>query len=209
MVEIPVCGHSGGTLHTIDTCDSLKRELCSQFFPDNAEILARRKLRELKHTGTIQEYVKEFAGLMLDVSDMTEKDKIFSFVEGLKPWAMTKLYKQKVQDLASAYALAERLFDLSGDSQETRRHQSSYLEETGTADRILLRLLVKIEVPIETASLSNPIRGTPEKDMIVQTRRIVLPIAIYVMDHIGQGNAWISRPSMPFRPLWLRGQMAS
>ena len=65
---------------------------------------------------------------MLDVSDMTEKDKIFSFVEGLKPWAKTKLYEQRVQDLASAYAIAERLFDLSDDTQETRRRQSSSLE---------------------------------------------------------------------------------
>ena len=109
----------------IDTWDSLKRELRSQFFPENVEILARRKLRELKHTGSIREYVKQFAGLMLDISDMTEKDKIFSFVEGLKPWARTKLYEQKVQDLVSAYATAERLFDLSSDVQETRRQQSS------------------------------------------------------------------------------------
>ena len=113
---------------TIDTWDSLKRELRSQVFPKNVDILARRKLRELKHTRTIREYVKEFAGLMLDVSDMTEKDKIFSFVEGLKLWVRIKLYEQKVQDLASAYAIAERLFDLSDDTQETRRRQSSSLE---------------------------------------------------------------------------------
>ncbi|KAA0041498.1 uncharacterized protein E5676_scaffold205G001550 [Cucumis melo var. makuwa] len=35
----------------IDTWDALKRELRSQFFPKNVEILARQKLRELKHTG--------------------------------------------------------------------------------------------------------------------------------------------------------------
>ncbi|KAA0060753.1 uncharacterized protein E5676_scaffold451G00450 [Cucumis melo var. makuwa] len=79
---------------TIDTWDSLKRELRSQFFPENVEILARRKLRELKHTG-------------------------------LKPWAKTKLYEQRVQDLTSAYAAVERLFDLSHDSQDARRHPSS------------------------------------------------------------------------------------
>ena len=61
---------------------------------------------------------------MLDISDMTEKDKIFGFVEGLKPWARTKLYEQRVQDLASAYATARRLFDLSSDAQDTRHHQS-------------------------------------------------------------------------------------
>ncbi|KAA0046198.1 uncharacterized protein E5676_scaffold688G00220 [Cucumis melo var. makuwa] len=79
---------------TIDTWDALKRELRSEFFPENVEILARRKLRELKHTG-------------------------------LKPWAKTKLYEQRVQDLTSAYAADERLFDLSNDSQDTRRHPSS------------------------------------------------------------------------------------
>ncbi|KAA0038414.1 uncharacterized protein E6C27_scaffold270G003130 [Cucumis melo var. makuwa] len=110
---------------TIDTWDVRKKELHSQFFPENVEILARRKLRDLKHTGTIREYVKQFASLMLDIHDMSEKDKVLCFVEGLKPWAKTKLYEQRVQDLTSAYAATERLFDLIGDSQDVKRHQSS------------------------------------------------------------------------------------
>ena len=69
--------------------------------------------------------MKQFAGLILDISDMTKKDKIFRFVEGLKSWARTKLYEQRVQDLTSAYVTAERLSDLSSDSQDSRRHQSS------------------------------------------------------------------------------------
>ncbi|TYK09503.1 uncharacterized protein E5676_scaffold499G001070 [Cucumis melo var. makuwa] len=56
---------------------------------------------------------------------MSEKDKVFCFVEGLKPWAKTKLYEQRVQGLTSTYAAAERLFDLTSDSQDVRRHQSS------------------------------------------------------------------------------------
>ncbi|KAA0051471.1 uncharacterized protein E5676_scaffold148G00190 [Cucumis melo var. makuwa] len=110
---------------TIDTWDVLKKELRSQFFSKNVEILARQKLCDLKHTGNIQEYVKQFAGLMLDIRDMSEKDKVFCFVEGLKPWAKTKLYEQRVQDLTSVYAAAERLFELTSDSQDMRRHQSS------------------------------------------------------------------------------------
>ncbi|TYK06183.1 uncharacterized protein E5676_scaffold287G00390 [Cucumis melo var. makuwa] len=58
----------------INTWDALKKELHLQFFPDNVEILARRKLRELKHTCNIREYVKQFAGLMLDIRDTYEKD---------------------------------------------------------------------------------------------------------------------------------------
>ncbi|TYK28632.1 uncharacterized protein E5676_scaffold2030G00580 [Cucumis melo var. makuwa] len=110
---------------TIDTWDALKKELRSQFFSENVEILAQRKLRELKHTCNVREYVKQFAGLMLDIRDMSKKDKVFCFVEGLKWWAKTKLYEQRVQDLTSAYAAAERLFDLTSDSQDVRGHQSS------------------------------------------------------------------------------------
>ncbi|KAA0037094.1 reverse transcriptase [Cucumis melo var. makuwa] len=62
---------------------------------------------------------------MLDIRDMSEKDKVFCFVEGLKPWARAKLYEQRVQDLTSAYAAAEWFFDLTSDSQNVRRHQSS------------------------------------------------------------------------------------
>ncbi|KAA0045375.1 uncharacterized protein E6C27_scaffold316G001620 [Cucumis melo var. makuwa] len=65
-----------------------------------------KKLHELKHTDSILEYVKEFAGLMLDICDMFEKDKVFCFVKGLKSWAKTKLYEQRVQDLTSAYTAA-------------------------------------------------------------------------------------------------------
>ena len=77
---------------TQDTWDNLKKELCSQFFLENVEILAQRKLCELGHTGTIWKYVKQFTGLMLNICDMSENDKIFSFVEGLNQWARTKLY---------------------------------------------------------------------------------------------------------------------
>ncbi|KAA0068072.1 reverse transcriptase [Cucumis melo var. makuwa] len=62
---------------------------------------------------------------MLDIRDMYEKNKVFCFVKGLKPWAKTKLYEQRVQDLASTYTVVERLFDLSNDSQDVRRHPSS------------------------------------------------------------------------------------
>ena len=90
---------------------------------------------------------------MLDVSDMTEKDKIFSFVEGLKPWAKTKLYEQRVQDLASAYAIAERLFDLSDDTQATRRRQSSSPGRDRNDQPNSPGLPMKMEVPVEIASL--------------------------------------------------------
>ncbi|MBE2321368.1 retrotransposon gag domain-containing protein, partial [Solirubrobacter sp. CPCC 204708] len=60
---------------TIDTWEDLKREMKTQFLPENVEYMARRKLRQLRHTGTVREYVKQFSALMLDIRDMSEKDK--------------------------------------------------------------------------------------------------------------------------------------
>ena len=77
----------------------------AQFFLKNVEFIARRKLWELKHIGTISDYVKQFSAVMLDIRDMSKKDKVFCFVEGLKLWARTKLYEQKVQDLVYGHML--------------------------------------------------------------------------------------------------------
>ena len=37
---------------------------------------------------------------MLDIKDMSEENKLFYFLEGLKHWARTELQRQCVQDLA-------------------------------------------------------------------------------------------------------------
>ncbi|KAL0362143.1 UNVERIFIED_CONTAM: hypothetical protein Scaly_1169500 [Sesamum calycinum] len=49
----------------------------------------RRIIRKLEHTTCLQDYVKAFTALMLDIRDMSEKDKLLTFMEGLKPWIST------------------------------------------------------------------------------------------------------------------------
>ncbi|KAE8690049.1 hypothetical protein F3Y22_tig00110929pilonHSYRG00045 [Hibiscus syriacus] len=88
-----------------------KNELKTSFLPENVDYNAHKKLRELSHTGTIREYVREFSTLMLDIKDMSERDKLFHFLEGLKPWARLELQRQKVQDLTVAIAAVECLND--------------------------------------------------------------------------------------------------
>ena len=48
---------------------------------------------------------------------MLEKNKVFCFVEELKPWAKTKLYEQKVQDFAYVLAISERLLDYGAEQE--------------------------------------------------------------------------------------------
>ncbi|KAL4339236.1 hypothetical protein GQ457_08G033370 [Hibiscus cannabinus] len=98
---------------TISTFDDFKRELKRQFYPENAEDEARARLRRLKQSGSIRDYIKEFTNLVLEIPDLSDKDSLFNFMDGLQPWAKTELKRRGVQDLADAIAKAESLVDYS------------------------------------------------------------------------------------------------
>ncbi|KAG9450106.1 hypothetical protein H6P81_010071 [Aristolochia fimbriata] len=86
-----------------------KAELKRQFFPENAEFEAGKELRALKQSGKIKEYVSRFTSLMLCISNMTDEDRLFAFLDGLKPWAEQELRRRDVKSLAEALSTAEKL----------------------------------------------------------------------------------------------------
>ena len=96
---------------TIATWEALKQELKDQFLPLNVAWIARESLKALKQKGSIRDYVKEFSSVVLDIKNMSEEDKLFNFMSGLKPWAQNELRRQAVKDLASAIAAADGLVD--------------------------------------------------------------------------------------------------
>lgn len=49
----------------IETWAELKRELKKHFYPVNVEFQAYKKLRKLKHEGSLRDYVKEYSALLL------------------------------------------------------------------------------------------------------------------------------------------------
>lgn len=75
------------------------------------EFLAYRKLRKLKHEGSLREYVKEYSALLLEIPDMAEREALFGFLDGLQPWAARELQSKGVKDMATALAEAEKLED--------------------------------------------------------------------------------------------------
>ncbi|KAL0295734.1 UNVERIFIED_CONTAM: hypothetical protein Scaly_3091000 [Sesamum calycinum] len=110
----------------LDTWALLREAIREQFFPENVEYNARRALRKLEHTGSMGDYVKTFSALMLDIRDMSEKDKLFTFMEGLKLWVRLELQRQRVIDLGSAMAAAERLTDFNPENRKDRQTMPSY-----------------------------------------------------------------------------------
>ena len=81
------------------------------FYLQNVDYLARRRLRDLRQTGSVQDYVKMFTTIMLDICDMTKKDKLFFFLDSLSCKVAMELQRRKVQNLANAIIAAEQLLE--------------------------------------------------------------------------------------------------
>ncbi|KAK8934643.1 hypothetical protein KSP39_PZI015004 [Platanthera zijinensis] len=96
-------------LYRIDNWEEFKRELKRHFYPENIIYEAKKKLRELKHKGSIAEYVKEFTTIMLQILNMSDEDLLFFFVDGLQHWARQELQQRDVKTLDEAIAAAESL----------------------------------------------------------------------------------------------------
>ncbi|XP_070040744.1 uncharacterized protein [Nicotiana tomentosiformis] len=105
-------------LCTISTWDQFKAEFKRQFFPNNVLYEARRKLRELKQTGNIRVYVKEFTTLMLQIPNLTNDDLLFHFMDGLQNWAKQELQCRQVADIDQAIVEAELLMDFRHDKHD-------------------------------------------------------------------------------------------
>ncbi|XP_070049762.1 uncharacterized protein [Nicotiana tomentosiformis] len=67
----------------IETWEQFKK-LKKQLYPVNVVYEARQKLRELRQTATIREYVREFTTLMLQISSLSKEDSLFYFMDGLQ-----------------------------------------------------------------------------------------------------------------------------
>ncbi|XP_070018292.1 uncharacterized protein [Nicotiana sylvestris] len=106
--------------NALETWAELKAAICLQSFPENFEYNARRKLRKLRQTKSVRDYVREFSVLMLNIRDMGDKDKLFTFLEGLKPYARMELQRQRVDILPKAIQAAKCLGDYQVEARKDR-----------------------------------------------------------------------------------------
>ena len=75
-------------------------------------VTQRRKLERLcrlKQTGGVHDYINDFTTLILEISDMSDKDSFFYFQDSLKNWAKVELDRRGVQTLDDAITIAESL----------------------------------------------------------------------------------------------------
>ncbi|KAM0992191.1 hypothetical protein ACFX2C_010464 [Malus domestica] len=110
---------------SLTTWDEFKKDLMLHFYPQNAKYEAKEKLRWLKQTGSVKDYVNAFVSLLFEVPNMLEEDKLMYFMSGLQNWAKLELQRRHVQTLFDAIAAAESLIEFKsshqGDSKSTGR----------------------------------------------------------------------------------------
>ncbi|XP_050137143.1 uncharacterized protein LOC126613560 [Malus sylvestris] len=108
---------------SLTTWDEFKKDLMLHFYPQNAKYEAKEKLRWLKQTGSVKDYVNAFVSLLFEVPNMLEEDKLMYFMSGLQNWAKLELQRRHVQTLSDAITAAESLIEFKsshqGDSKST------------------------------------------------------------------------------------------
>jgi len=102
---------------TLETWDAFKKDIMLHFYPENAKYEAKEKLRWLKQTGSVKDYVATFTNLLFEVPTMTEEDKLIFFMGGLQNWAKLELQRRHVQTLSEAIAAAESLVEFKKNDQ--------------------------------------------------------------------------------------------
>ena len=106
-------GNMGKGICAVNTWARFQQELRKHFAPSNVQKEARAHLHQLKQTGSIRNYVNDFTTLTLDISDMSNKNSLFYFQDGLKDWAKAELDRCGVQTLDNGIVIAESLADYS------------------------------------------------------------------------------------------------
>lgn len=98
-----------GVVEAYNSWSSFKTALLKRFTPIAPEVVARSKLYHIKQTQSVQSYAVEYNNCMLDIPDMTEKDRVDRFLRGLKTDVRVLVELQKPPTLVEAIELATQI----------------------------------------------------------------------------------------------------
>jgi hypothetical protein len=97
---------------------SFKEALLKKFVVVAPETLARTKLYTIKQTTSVRAYATEYNLCMLDIPDMTEKDRVDRFLRGLKADIRVLVELQKPPTLVEAVELATQIDSIMWQSRK-------------------------------------------------------------------------------------------
>jgi len=109
---------------------TFKEALLKKFVPIAPEMLARTKLYNIRQTQSVQAYAMEYNMCMLEIFDMSEKDRVDRFVRGLKPEVRVLVQLQKPAALVDAIEVATQI-----DSIMWQARKGPFRTPTGPSQR--------------------------------------------------------------------------
>ena len=93
------------------TWDTLRAKLVATFKASYKDFRLRAKFRAIKDTGNFEKYLHDFRLLSNQISpdDLTEKDRLDVFIQGLRPRTQGEMFMRNVKNLEDAILLATTL----------------------------------------------------------------------------------------------------
>ena len=88
----------------IGTWVEFEERFLKRYRPVKAEMAARQRLSQLKQRATtsVSVYASLFQSILSPITDMSEKDKLFSFIQGLLPSIQIRMWEKEPTSLAEA-----------------------------------------------------------------------------------------------------------
>src|SRR5258705_3969108 len=115
-----------------DSFETFANEFRLRFNPQNQPADMRRKLRQLKQTGRVDQYIPEYQTYVNRAGRMQEADKVSYFAEGLTPRLKSEvIYRdpdniKEAIEIARRYEAALQTRDMVGFNSEERTHRQNY-----------------------------------------------------------------------------------
>jgi len=120
---------ANGSAGDITLWDEMKKALQTHFSPQDETWEARMKIKFIKQIGNLQTYQREFSSAVLELPDMAERDKVFNFIIGLKPWACNEVKRKKVKKLEEDFAVVDKLVEHYDETSDDRKKKSDKPKE--------------------------------------------------------------------------------
>ena len=97
--------------------------LKTQYEPRNRELRARTRLRHLSQTGSFEEYLRRFRDLTIQLSEITEKEQLVAFTDGLNNEYKYEVLSKNCDTLEQAVEVCSNL-----DFCKTARNMENVIE---------------------------------------------------------------------------------
>lgn len=142
-----------------EAVDELLNDLEDYFQPTSDKQTAEREIGTLLQTGSVRDYLKVFAELVLRIPDMRDAERRRAFTRGLKPYIQKRVYLEKPETYEDARKIALLYDGVFGKSQHPQVQKTSAnrfpLRDANAMDVDAFNVQLKKLSPEERACLAR------------------------------------------------------